>query len=235
MAIEQFIVEHWAQFKQLLDNYLTTDATDRKNYLFRGQPKSTWRLTPTLDRIQTFESIGAREARQRELVAAWVKEGQPPGPRPSQEDYTTHWEVVARHHGLPTRLLDWTESPYIAAYFAYDTVPSPPPDYVTIWALDRDRFLELDGDDADLVQIVDVDWSLADRARAQRSVFTRLLGTAQHIDELIPSSLRRIDIRAAARNAALNELDQMTINAATMFPGLDGAAALVQRRMYGDA
>jgi hypothetical protein len=119
----------------------------RENYknrpmLFRGQPDADFRLTTTLERagceemsvdayyllvsrvrpaIETFTGVNwdvpeyslqlAESFRQRELFTVGL------GSFPSPPLY--RYLIYLRHHGFPSPLLDWSYSPYVAAFFAF--------------------------------------------------------------------------------------------------------------------
>jgi hypothetical protein len=86
-------------------------------YWFRGVSKPYNDLTPGAFREPhggfqgSFESTYLDEFRR---IAPSLSDNLP------QRDEYLEWLFLAQHHGLPTRLLDWTESPLIALYFAVE-------------------------------------------------------------------------------------------------------------------
>ena len=91
---------------------------------FRGHAREAWTLVPSAHR--RHPTLEAQFSQHFRLLAPSISDR-----CPAHAD-TTAWLPLMRHYGLPTRLLDWSESVLVAAYFAIDGVRHEPSN---IWAL----------------------------------------------------------------------------------------------------
>jgi len=209
---------------------------------FRGNAKGqSWRLVPSVFRLNNYDESAM--ARQFRLRAPSRREG-----CPAEEDLPS-WLCLMRHYGLPTRLLDWTESILIAAFFAVceddREVPKEP---AAIWALNPFKLNEVlnqtnaillfSGNGARALakpafckgQFVDTCFAIQPaeidaRMMLQQSMFT-IHGSPHPLDELPRSQefVARLEIPIQCRATVAYQLRMLGVTRSKVFPELDQLA-----------
>jgi FRG domain len=236
---EPFLVERFEKWNDFASGVVGTlfrgAAPTRGRYLFRGQRDAGWPLAPSFDR--SFPDV---RGKQREILETRLLED---FARQCEGDASLRTTLadpialmaLAQHHGLPTRLLDWSDSPYIAAFFAYQhalhafgsIIDTFKGDAVAVWVLDTENYIwsERYG-----VQIVAPPaWDNA-RLYSQSGRFTLSRTPHRSLQDYVASfedsrdALRLMTLPISEAPGALAHLDLMGINSATMFPGHDGRA-----------
>ena len=213
-------------------------APDR--YVFRGMSDANWRLVSSFDRqfpghVDRGRLSSALLRGFRAASEEWLDR--------ETLDHEDRLLALGQHHGLPTRLLDWSTSPYVAAFFALSgalTTRGPAERHVSVWALHLDAPVWT----ADLgVAFLPPVGGGNVRMRSQGGCFTRSLTPFASLEEYVEHTSFRgtalTQLSWPARDAArgLAELEMMGITTARLFPDLDGAArtALVRVRLAEDA
>lgn len=121
--------ESFTSTRSLLDA-LQNLSSAPEQWLFRGQEQADWSLEPSLERRNPKESIRFAEGR---LLYDFKRHSRSIyGNLPEFEDIPS-WLSLMRHRAVPTRLLDWTNSVYIALFFACaNLTPEPKPNSAAI-------------------------------------------------------------------------------------------------------
>lgn len=143
-------VEHltnWGEFQTVLD----THFRERK-WMFRGHGRSDWLLQTSLERaaVRTVKGpgdpplIGPLAMMPHELELNLLLQFQRRAhhyiSNPPRDTEVVDWLALMQHHGVPTRLLDWTFSPYVALYFAVEN--STRDTDCAVWAVDTEWLMQ---------------------------------------------------------------------------------------------
>lgn len=87
-------------------------------WYFRGHSSEEYKLIPSLFRLDVSGSFSNWPDIEKYMIESFIREAIPH--LVAKPDSIEKWLTLAQHHGLPTRLLDWTTSPLIALYFAVE-------------------------------------------------------------------------------------------------------------------
>ncbi len=101
--------------QELLENLKDLHDDPKKTVWYRGQSSNDWKLTPYYLRLANAQSESTLLKRFKQSAAMLID---------TSPNESFDWLFLMQHYGVPTRLLDWSESPLVALYFAVENIES---------------------------------------------------------------------------------------------------------------
>lgn len=207
-----------SQFK---DDKLTT-------VLYRGHGAASFVLKPKVGRFRPTPNSDQKTVNEALMLELFRRQST------DRVEITlaSDWELlaIAQHHGLPTRLLDWTRSPLVALYFCVrneceppDSCPSHEDAEILAWRCPKEDLSKPLEGPLEIEKVIRyIPRIVTPRLRAQSGVFT---AHPVPTEEFKPKEeIVRIRIPHRDRGELKRSLFRYGIHEGTMFPDLDGLA-----------
>lgn len=219
---------------------------------WRGHGMSDWSLIPQVHRI-TDRGLGY----EGNIAVKFARMAPTRYTNCPPRDDSARWLVLMQHYKLPTRLLDWTESPLTALYFAVSNEKHDGQDGA-LWALDPFLMNELGGEDGVLMlnhpqvnRLVDLAFSktlpedegvlalgsdeIDIRMQVQLSGMT-IHGSREPLEARRDSDryLRKFVVDNQAKSTIRVALKKLGIRERNLFPDLEHLSADLKRDRYPD-
>jgi hypothetical protein len=233
------------------------DLNDTDQFIYRGQSNSTWPLESRLHRELNHLQINHDQFKNKyDLMLKQFKNELIRFDLVSDtalEKNISITEQIGQHHGLPTRLLDWTYSIYISLFFAFEGISRAQikNKKVSIWVLNKNKFKNgtilkeclgsLDDPninklytkyqqrDSSIYHITNKAMTSNPRVRKQNGTFLMCNYASEPLDYYIDNNfdhdtLIKITLPSRFQLLVINRLSHMDINAGSLMCSVDGVA-----------
>jgi hypothetical protein len=197
-------------------------AEMRGRWVFRGHSRADYRLVPSVGR--GAHTSRTREKYERSLFDIFCREARAHLAGIPASDW--EWLSIAQHHGLPTRLLDWTHNPLAALYFAVEANPADDGTFFALHSITQAS--KLTSSPFELSKPIKFYPNLVTpRIRAQEGLFVVCSSLEESLDRALRPdwTLDRYRVPAAAKSRIRYELFRLGVHASSLFPDVDGLAA----------
>jgi hypothetical protein len=214
-------VENISDFISLIREYEDEKKTrTTETIVFRGVSSINHKLLPKIGR-STCRGKPISIQREKFILERFKMYGYSLVDQSDVEDL--EWLAIGQHHGLPTRLLDWTRNPLVACYFAVEKENC---DDSVVYVYNAKKRIQRNTDPFAIKEVSRyLPNHVTSRLTAQSGIFT------VHPNPSFPfesPDIHRIVIPCCARRKLKKMLSICGINRASLFPDLDGLASHMQ-------
>lgn len=254
-AIAEFSIPSWAEIRNTILRMVSGDDLSRVpgRFIFRGQRNASWGLTASFDRLTADLDAASRKAYYQDYMTELRRTIEANDyielanyHRFAELDDTLVVEMIAQHHGAPTRILDWSLSPYIGAFFAIWNLSTEHDVHnyggeLALWALDTEEMTRLIGSES--CDIINITATGNIRSLAQLGRFTRNKSIYGDLVELVHATDRQGLFRGSLPilykyTIPLDQVDEINMDLALMgidhirmFPGIDSVCRFHRERL----